>query len=123
MTSRELRKRLYKKWPSLRPWIFDRKYETISRLKLKQLLYENRIDKKKYVKDSFDCDDFALQLHAAIKRKGNYAFGEVHGTFRGNSTYHAVNICICKHCIVLIEPQTDKIWTCTEDDKVYRLRI
>ena len=68
----------------------------------------------------------ALQLHSEVKRARAidaelgkiprdewypYAFGEVLGTqFRGMDYFHAVNICICRDDVYLVEPQDDRIW-------------
>lgn len=100
---------------------------------MKWLLAESEFEKYKYHKNTFDCDDFSLILHAFVRQeqyrrkdwKNPWAFGEAWGNkFKGELQEHAVNIALTKKEILLIEPQTDEIWTANPDnDNIYFVRM
>lgn len=76
-----------------------------------------------YRAEELDCDKFALTDMAAFKSENNYQLGNVaFGIGRGNAVgigYHEWNIAYVKEGIIMLEPQTDKIWM-WEDNKDYR---
>jgi hypothetical protein len=107
--------------------VADKYYWAPSYDSLQDLVWRTYIDRYKYIKDAYDCDDFALSLHAFVvqtryeeiyKRKVPkeewypWAFGQIWGyKFRGVKGMHAINICLTSdRGLVLIEPQEDKIW-------------
>ena len=64
--------------------------------------------------EAFDCDDYALQLHAFVKRHASvlWAFGEATGSrFKNIHEPHTLNICWAEDGVYLLEPQTYAIWT------------
>ena len=78
----------------------------------------------------FDCDDFSLQLSAAVSRyvgqsdsEAPWPFGQVKGhTFKHLifDAAHNCNICLLKDRILIIEPHTDAIYDAhAQEDKVY----
>jgi len=141
ITSTEIRTKLNILWPSLKfIWLTDSIYWMPSKLKLEELLVKSQVDRMRYITSIQDCEDFALQLHADVKRirtfdaeAGSiprnewypYAFGEIFGyEFRGRRQNHAINICICDDGIYLVEPQDDRIWAASSNnDKPYFIRM
>ena len=110
--------------------IADRKYYLPTIEEINLLLDEGFIEYYKYRIETFDCDDFALILHAWIrqeqyKQKWNYplAFGECWGEFETN-IYHAMNFAITnEEKFILIEPQTDEVKRYESDDTFFALRM
>ena len=96
--------------------VADKSYSTINANNLKGLLKVGFIDRYKFKAEVFDCDDYALILHAWIRQiqykekwENPMAFGEAWGKF-GNEEHHALNIAISHDSeILIIEPQTDEV--------------
>ena len=138
-TAKETLKALYP--VSLRIDIADREYWWPAYDKVKSLLWDTYIDRYRYTLEMFDCDDFALVLHAFVvqeryrqieKRKLSkdewlpWAFGQVWGTkFQNEVKDHAVNICVTSDKgVTLIEPQNDAIWSFNPaNDILYAVRM
>lgn len=140
-----IRNEILKYWPYLTKrndiLIADRTYWMPSLSKLESLVYKTYIDGYKYVKEMYDCDDFALSLHAFVAQTRyeeahqrdipkedwyTWSFGQAWGSrFRGVDTNHAINICMTSDAgLVLIEPQNDAIWEINnEKDKVTSVRM
>ena len=114
-------------WPKFNPgrlWEADNSYIMPTRVELEKLLFDSVVDSYGYVSEILDCDDAALLLHADIikQRYKDYksgkipkdqqfplAFGQI--WYQSSRGLHAVNICITRdEGVLLIEPQTDKIW-------------
>lgn len=85
------------------------------------LLYDSYINRYEYTLDLFDCDDFALVLHAFVRQeqykqkwKAPMAFGEIWLPSRS----HAINFVrvVGPDRYLLIEPQNDNIseWSVNE---------
>lgn len=102
--------------------ISDRNYGCYPRVEAERFLSSDSVDKLKYAKERFDCDDFALVLAGREKEwfatgEGEYgsSFGIVHGDIRKKVTDtkarpHAVNFFIDDEGkLWLVEPQTDEI--------------
>jgi hypothetical protein len=90
-----------------RPWVFDPIKDCPKLSELESVIRETSVETMKLQ----DCDNYALQLHAAVDvRHQTWAFGEivghVYGMFPG---IHAMNVCICEDGVYLIEPKTDEI--------------
>lgn len=137
----EIKSILNNLWPGIRIMCADRDYWLPSEKDLKDIIWKSYIDEYQYAIERFDCDDFALVLHAFIVQERYiradehklpkeewfpWAFGEVWGSkFQGENTAHAINICITdEEEIFLIEPQNDKIWLAnSSDDNVYFCRM
>jgi hypothetical protein len=135
ISSKELRKELKKVWPQIGfMWVPDYRLWKPTLEQLRWAIAVSKVDRAKFLDDINDCDDFALQLNADIKRMRAYdgeagkipkdqwhpwAFGEVFGTkFNGWSNAHSANICMCREGIYLIEPQTDEIWEAEPPDDI-----
>ena len=95
--------------------IADIPYDIVSYSELERWLNTDSLDKIQYIKDIWDCDDFAresrcrmMRLNRAHKRNFVYAYCEGY-TPMG---YHAFNLSFCNGDIKIIEPQNDdtKSW-------------
>lgn len=107
-------------WYSATIMLPDKEYHKPTRKEIEWLLFESGFESYKYLKDTFDCDDFALVLHAFVRQeqykrkwKEPWAFGEAWGKFKyqeGRSR-HALNISVLDTDeVLLIEPQSDRTW-------------
>ena len=142
ITAIELRTEVKKIWPNLEEiWTFDSEYWCPMVKELNDAIAASKIKYMEYIPEINDCDDYALQLHAEIKRmrsllaqggsipdneQVSWAFGECAGTmFRGISIYHMLNICYCEEGgIILIDGIDLKTWNATpENDQVYYMRF
>jgi hypothetical protein len=132
-----------KLWPDLRWYdirLADENYWLPKQKDLEKALAESKVDRMKFINSINDCDDFALQLHADIKRVRSFmaeyqqipqeewvswAFGEVFGDkFRGMSMKHAANICATQEGMFLIEPREDRIWLAnSNNDNIYFIKM
>lgn len=122
-TSSEIREIIKEKLNPKHIRLADGKYGCYSIDDLKKLLESNEIDEIKYIKQKFDCDDFATALlgrekkwwHSQDVPDVGSSFGMVHGDIRKSeddteSRPHAVNFLVDHEGEVwLIEPQNDKI--------------
>ena len=149
ITREDLIKQLHALWPDLVDGlpgptnlaIPDNTYWLPSKRDLEWLVVDTFMEKYRYKAEVFDCDDFALVLHAFVvqnryieieQRKLSkdewfpWAFGQVWGTkFRGKPTGHAINICLTRdEGVILLEPQNDQIWKADSNrDHVHFVRI
>jgi len=105
-------------------FIADWTYITPSRNKVWSMVKDNYIDEYKYISSVFDCDDFALVLHAWMRqeqyrRKWKYpwAFGEAW------TKKHALNITLTDEGLMLIEPQNDEMRKINEKDHYTFIRM
>lgn len=113
ITANQIRSMFEETWPDLKEvWCFDQNYYLPEAKEVAQAVKESRVNFEKKDGETFDCDDYALQLHAEIKRKRmGWAFGEAFGSrIRGWPSYHMLNICCTVSGVLLIEPQTDQMW-------------
>lgn len=112
--------------------ITDAMYGLYSMNDLKGFLESDYTDSLKYVKESFDCDNFAMVLlghekewYGQGKTFCGSCFGYLAGDIRKSETDterrgHAVNFFIDENKKVwLIEPQTDAIFELTSNSKVW----
>jgi len=98
-------------------FVADKNYYLPTSKELAELLKEGFIDKYKFKNELFDCDDYALILHAWIRQKqykeswiNPWAVGEIWGKFKDNEGFHAMNFAITSdRGFLLIEPQTDGV--------------
>lgn len=112
---------LHKQYPSAIIKIPDKNYHKATHNELWNELISSYFEDYKYIKETLDCDDYALLLHAWIRQqqyknhwKKPLAFGEAW------STKHAVNIAVLENSkIVLIEPQTDALLPADAYDIVF----
>ncbi|MBA7543563.1 hypothetical protein ES705_35894 [subsurface metagenome] len=89
----------------------------------KEVIRESAVDRKKWVQERFDCDDFAhvLKAHFAeatyadVSRHLAHCFGVVSGMLPGP---HAINWMVNEDMeLRFVEPQTDEIFVPRETDK------
>ena len=135
--SEQIRMILQTQWPHLTfIWPTDPEYETLTLKKLKAVVKKCSVSGLSYKGNVWDCDNFALQLHAKVQlsqydeviadmgSKTPWAFGEVMGTkFRGRVEDHVINICLTDKGIYLIEPQTDEIWKASKKDSPFFVKF
>lgn len=113
MKSKEIRKRLEGVFPDLRvPWLRDTEYDLPSLDEVRAFVERSKVDEYHFSGEDFDCDDFALQLHAEVKREHHWAFGEAYGDrIKGVEERHNLNVFVADDGkVYLLEPQTDEIW-------------
>lgn len=110
----------------------DNEYGLYSLDDLKAFLKWDTTDEIKYVKEGFDCDDFADVLKGRERIWYDFSahtFGSTFGIVWGDvrteteptkARYHAVNYFIDDQKQVhMIEPQNDKIFTWTPESKAF----
>jgi len=106
-------------------WLVDNSFYAFeSENELGDLLTKTSIADEDFVQNKFDCDDFALLLHANVKRQGrelngnsNYACGETFVSKRsGIKEPHNLNICLVGNDTYLVEPQTNEFWKIGKGD-------
>ncbi len=102
----------------------DKNYYLPHREDIKRIIRTNQINRRKWIAEKFDCDDFAMLLKAAViedqwrrgKRRYPTAFGLLYGT-RLKEGHHAFNIVVTSDKRVqFIEPQNDEMFSPRTDD-------
>jgi len=132
LTSEHIRGILKQTWPDLNQiWLMDAQYEVIPMEWLEKAMKDCSISGLVFRKDLWDCDNYALQLHAkvqlyqyemAIEGKltsdHSWAFGECTGFNRDvfGDGIHGKNLAITDKGIVLVEPQE---MTISQPDEFY----
>ena len=98
-------------------WDFgDANYYLLSRDNLQEVLDKCPIDKHKYIKETFDCEDFARDTKCwlSMHELGSVAFSNVEVNFyRDNRLLfaHGINLVpLTSGSVVCVEPQKDQIW-------------
>jgi len=106
--------------------ISDEQYYCPSLEDVTAILEKSTVDKREYIEEVLDCDDFAVLLKAHFikqaykekKRRHPYAVGLIMGGKLQGNIPHAINFLITdKMELLLIEPQTDTIQKPTKLDK------
>ena len=118
--------------PSAKIFLSDGLYCCYSRTDLKKFLAANGVDKRKYHKQRYDCDDFSYSLIGAERawfskhnKEEGSSFGIVWGDLRrrpGDTERrpHAMNFLVDHNGKVwLVEPQTDDIYQLTPESTVW----
>ncbi len=97
-------------------FISDREFETWPLQEMKDFLKKDLLDKKDYVDEIHDCDDFSYELMGRLNERFP---GRAHGIIWTEA--HALNFFYCREyeTIFLIEPQNDKIFYKPKDFKVH----
>jgi len=128
-----IKQRIKAIWPKCRNiWLNDPEYDYPTLDEIKAVLELDNTDRLAAHGYRFDCDDFALQLCAAVsKYRGENAQGDGPAPwpfgqakvrkYRGKKEYHCLNLCLLETDIILIEPQDDNIWlaSATNDDPFF----
>ncbi len=97
----------------------DSQYYLPTLNEVQQLLTASSLDRRKWLAERFDCDDFSyvlkgeFSIHAYDAGDISYGFsaGIIWGNFSWVQGYHAVNLVVTDDQVLrLIEPQTDAIY-------------
>ena len=144
ITASDLIKQLTDMWPNLRSFIFnsDDTYWMPTFRDLEWLMVDTYFNEYGYVGELFDCDDFALCLHAFVvqerykqmmekklskEERLPWSFGQAWmRKYRGIVGGHAINICITRDKrIIFIEPQSEMLlWEASsEKDNCFHVFI
>ncbi len=90
----------------------DEIYKTVSLSSLKRIIDEDKTDLLKYIKETFDCENFAELFKSRMAL--NYGINAV-GQVMNYSGGHAFNIIICTDGVFILEPQSDKLYSAPFD--------
>lgn len=133
ITNEDVIKLVREIWPALSfAWVPDQTFVMPVIEEVIQLIQTSGVRELKHCGESWDCDDFALQLHAWVNMnhplnedKLPWAFGEVTGSrFANIHEPHTLNICLSAAGVYLIEPQTYGYWVVNpKDDRVWAVKL
>lgn len=88
----------------------DRSYEEVDFYKIRKVLRQDDTDKKEYIPESFDCDDYTFSLMGAFHRDIGTASMPIFITWIETvSGGHSLITCYHKGMVIFIEPQTDEL--------------
>jgi len=107
VSPRKIQTDLQSLWPDLdQIWLFDKDYLMPTREEVENFVANNPLDQEAIKQTNPDCDDFALQYHALVKRHFNWSFGEAFANLVGGwSILHNFNICDCQDGVVIVDPK------------------
>jgi len=134
-----LRKKIREIWPNLKNiTMWDSIYWLISEETIGSLIEKSNVPGMDFIPEFNDCDNFALQFQAEVRRKRYLAYktaqegGEVpeelrypvavaiaHGTmWRGMSKNHVANLFVCREGIYLADltPMEKRYWKASSDN-------
>ena len=104
-------------------WDFgDSEYYLLSKDNLNEVLAKCPVDKKKYIKEAFDCEDFARDTKCwlSMHKLGLTAFANIEVNFYRDSKFlfaHGINLVpLDDGSIVCVEPQKDQIWPASKPE-------
>jgi len=128
---KEIIKSIRKMWPKIYlPWLPDSKYFITDINTVIESLMKSGVKDYENQGEVFDCDDFALQANAYIKRNERsdgvpWAFGEALGDkYKGREMIHTLNICYTTDGFYFIEPQGYYFWKAdSNNDNVLMVKI
>lgn len=94
-------------------WISDGIFKLIETSNLRSFLIANPVNKRKYITEFHDCDDFCYELMGDVSKwHPDGAFGMVWGNKAGDGIAHAWNFFIDENKKVkYVEPQNDQIFS------------
>ena len=135
ITAKQLKELVSEQFPTLGfQWVPDKEFIIPTLAEVQAVIESTHVERLKFMDAINDCDDFALQLHAAVNlhraeqaRKMEipsdqhvpWAFGEAFGImFQGERYQHSCNVAAVEEGVFLIEPQTDEMWLAGEGDIV-----
>ena len=107
-------------FPKAETWVSDNEYQTTTFSEYERFLHWNQVDKRLYIKEYYDCDDFSFQLMGDSQIPGwsSLAFG-ILWTSTPNGG-HAVNFFIDNNYdIWIVEPQNDHIFSMPKEWEEY----
>jgi len=110
-----LRSKLQSEFPKAHLLLSDWEYKLAPFTEYERLIRWSLTDKNKYIKESYDCDDFSFSLMGdfhQIPEWGSLAFG----IFWLLTPAHAVNMFVDdEYKVWVVEPQTDNIFKFPKD--------
>ena len=110
-------------------YIADEEYFCTPKDEAEQIITRSSLDRKTWVRERFDCDDFALILKARFaeaayacgSRRRAHCFGIVAGYLPGP---HAINWMINNDKkLRFVEPQSDEVFCPRADDKIHFMLV
>lgn len=97
----------------------DGKYYAPDLEKMKKIAFETKVDELEYIKNKFDCENFAGYLKSIVALK--YGVNSI-GKVIDYSSKHSFNIIILSDGQVKVfEPQNDNFIPVENDDRMYKL--
>lgn len=113
--------KLIEMFPYAKLYIADQKYYLCPREDIEEFLAADPTDRERYIKETFDCDDFSFRLMGQFHRKP-YSALAIGITW---SRVHAYNLVFLSADgqVFLIEPQTDEIMVPPEEGRTYSTRV
>ena len=140
ITPDQVREKVSDLWPDLEyVWLWDKEFWKSPLATIEEALKNSNVPNTQFVDGFWDCDDYALQFMAEVRRKRyfqwvngklpedsrypiaiGFAFGNM---FRGISKVHAVNLCLCQEGVYLLDatPGERRIWEASskQDNLIY----
>jgi hypothetical protein len=129
ITADEIRAKVTSIWPDLEYiWLWDKAFWMPPLGAVEGALKTSNVPTMQFIESFCDCDDFALQFVAEVRRKRymqwasgklpqdhqfpisiGRAFGDM---FRGISKVHMANICLCQEGVYMLDatPGERRIW-------------
>jgi len=122
LTSKKIREKLNEEWPDL-VWMLltDPEYYAPSYEKIKLFVKQEQGDKRKYIPNIYECEEFSLSFMTTLRRMRADDWLEGQTEYRLNwavgliltqtlDTVHYKNVCISNdEGVLLIEPQANLI--------------
>lgn len=136
LTSKQIRKRLHKKWPNLHNvWLTDSIYLAAKQREIELVLksWEGQLKNYEYKPTVSECEEYALFCHAFVKLRQladrnddyNWAYGEcITDKLLGFERVHSANIYLTNDKVYIVEPQTGAFWEANPDeDTVFFIKM
>ena len=120
----ELHTLLQAEFPNAQIIITDRKYKVAPLSEYQRFIKWSTIDKREYISDYYDCDDFSISLLGEINipEWSSLAFGMMFAKIPQGA--HAINIFVDNNRNVwIVEPQNDNIFPLPSTWKPYFVLI
>ena len=134
MIYKDLKAKFKTQWPDLRQiWLRNDTY-IIPSLKEMESVVKQYVSDLPIIKGFNECENFALFLHAEVKKHGvksglkhNWAFGDFickkQSMFQG-VVIHSACICLCEEGFYIIEPmENNRILKANEDYKPFFINL
>jgi len=110
-------KKLEEACPNTQIFIRNCFYRVIQKEDMEKFLAKDKTDRKQYLQEFYDCDDFSLVLAGRV----NLWFPNAFGILWRSQPPHAMNVFVDSHFKVwLVEPQDDSLY---EPPKFYKYRL
>ena len=111
-------------FPQATIYLSDENYGLVNLKRLKAFLKEDKTDLMNFLPDARDCDDFSFRLMGQFHKQGCGFEDKAVGIIWCSKPAHALNIAILEDkSVVLIEPQSDRIYSKPENYVGYLIVI